>query len=391
MSYEILDLFSGAGGLSFGFQNAGFRIKNAIEVDKDAVKTHEYNFPDTDVFQFDITQMDPKEHFKEGDFDVIIGGPPCQGFSNIGRPKIASLVRNGTWGHMKISNPRFIDDPRNNLYRKFVEFVDVLQPSFFVVENVRGLLSYKKGNFAKQILEDFQKINYETQMQLVVAADYGVPQMRQRLFIVGTNRNLPFNFPTPRYFAGNSSNSNNDGNSTPLTTYISLGSAILDLPEIDNGCGDEEMGYTKKPETKYQQIMRQYSKKVRNHVSRRTNERDLKAFKALKEGQIYRDLPQNIKDSLPYRQDIFKDKFRKLNSKKPSWTIVAHLYKDGNMFIHPKQARSITVREAARIQSFPDSFIFQGSRTAQFKQVGNAVPPLMAQAMAEEILKGLTN
>lgn len=390
MGYKVLDLFAGAGGMSLGFSDAGFDVAAAIEIDKDAVKTHSRNFPKTSIIQEDIRHLNPSDIYSKEEFDVIIGGPPCQGFSTIGRPKIASLVKQGIWNHMKVSIPRFIDDPRNILYKKFVEFVRELKPSFFLMENVPGVLSYKNGEIAKQINTDFNKLKYKSDLKLELAAHYGVPQLRKRLFFIGNNLGFTNKFPDPKFFPKKTPMRlrDNYGLIKPKN-FVTVGEAILDLPEIKNCRGAEEMEYVKDPRNDYQVKMRMNSKQAYNHVSRCTNNRDLRAFKALKQGQVYKDLPQEIKDSLPFRQDIFQDKFKRLDSQKPSWTLVAHLYKDGYMYIHPFQDRSITVREAARLQSFPDSFVFKCSRTAQFKQVGNAVPPLLAQAIADEIKKAL--
>jgi len=390
MTYNVLDLFAGAGGMSLGFSTSGFSIEAAIEIDKRAAETHQTNFPGSNVYQSDINDINPTSHFSKEQFDVIIGGPPCQGFSTIGRPKIASLKRREHQQN-KIDNlPKFIDDPRNILYKKFVEFVDKLKPNVFVMENVQGLMSFKNGRILHQILHDFKGIGYNINYKILLAASFGVPQLRKRIIFIGNRLDIENLFPVENHSSKNGNpNSINSVDNIPRNPYVTIGDAILDLPEIDNCSGSEEMDYTKQPTSKYQKLMRQGSSRVYNHVSRCTNERDIRAFKALKEGQKYKDLPQEIKDSLPFRQDIFQDKFKRLDRRKPSWTIVAHLYKDGYMYIHPTQNRSITVREAARIQSFPDRFIFKGSRTAQFKQVGNAVPPLMAQAIAESVLKML--
>jgi len=401
--FTVIDLFAAPGGLSLGFDMAGFRVLAGVDIDPKGMETYKFNFPEAKAIVADIRRLKSKELMKiteisEGEVDVIAGGPPCQGFSTIGRVKIASLVRQGVWNHLKVSHPRFIDDPRNVLYKEFMRIVRDLKPKFVVMENVPGMMSYRNGEIVREIIEDFRRIGYKASAKVLNAADYGVPQIRKRIIFIATRiEKAPIIFPKPthrdvdenstsllEYFA------EKEEKDDSLKPYVTVWEAIGDLPKPvlgRRGLADYPLPYDTPPFSSYQEFMRKwgggpFDGKVHNHIARQHNERDVKVFSIMKEGQWWKDLPQEIKKLYGYRDDIFHDKMKKLVRNRPSWTITAHLYKDGYMYIHPVQPRSITVREAARLQSFPDKFIFKGSRTSQFKQVGNAVPPLMSRAIA---------
>jgi DNA (cytosine-5)-methyltransferase 1 len=394
--FTFIDLFAAPGGLSLGCKMAGFKCLGAVDIDEIGMKTYTYNFPNTPVIIEDIRKLESKRLMKAfeisvGELDLLIGGPPCQGFSTIGRVKIASLVRTGKWNHMSISVPRFIDDPRNILYREFIRLVRDLQPKFVMMENVPGMLSYRNGEIVQQIKGDFKNAGYKVDAKVLDAVNFGVPQHRKRIFFIANRINILNAFPEPTHI-------DLDESVVPLDKYFDAGKiekavtvweAIGDLPEINAGEGEEVSDYTKEPFTQYQRIMRNGSNKLYNHVARPHSDRDIKCFTIMKEGMWWKDLPPEIKKDFGFRDDIFHDKLKKLRRDKPSWTVVSHLYKDGYMYIHPTQPRTITVREAARLQSFPDVFRFMGSRTNQFKQVGNAVPPLLARAVAESIKRSL--
>ena len=396
--FTMIDLFCAPGGLTLGFEMAGFRSLAGVDMDKDGMKTYAANFPHARAITADVTELESAKlmkiaGIKRGEIDLIIGGPPCQGFSNIGRVKIASLVREGIW-KLSTARPRFIDDPRNVLYREFVRIVHDLRPKFFVMENVPGMRSYRNGEIVGQIVADFDKIGYRTQARVLNAVNYGVPQRRKRIFFIGTRlEGTGIPWPEPQNYDHETAgptleafldSDTGTGRNPPVTVWDAIG----DLPDPvpgKPGLADRPLKYDKPPFSEYQEWARENSEMVHNHITRQHNERDVKVFSTMKEGTWWRDLPEDIKKLYGYRDDIFHDKMKRLCRKEPSWTVVAHLYKDGYMYIHPTQARSITVREAARLQSFPDVFIFRGSRTAQFKQVGNAVPPLMARAVAAAV------
>jgi DNA (cytosine-5)-methyltransferase 1 len=392
--FTFIDLFAAPGGLSLGFDMAGFECLAAVDIDEKGMLTFQQNFPGAAPLVADIRKLDSSSLLKRAgisrdDVDVVIGGPPCQGFSTIGRVKIASLVREGVW-NLRNAHPRFIDDPRNILYKEFVRIVRDLQPKAFVMENVPGMMSYRNGEIVDQIREDFAAIGYRTDARVLNAVQFGVPQVRKRIFFIGTRMDgAKITWPKPTHLESEGGMpSLEEFVEGPLKRPVTVWEAIGDLPdpvEGRPGLADLELDYDKPPFSEYQKWARDGSSKVHNHVTRYHSERDIRVFSMMKEGMWWRDLPAEVRELYGYRDDIFHDKMKRLRSDRPSWTVVAHLYKDGYMYIHPKQPRSITVREAARLQSFPDRFIFRGSRTDQFKQVGNAVPPLLAKAVANSV------
>ena len=388
---RVLDLFCGAGGLSLGFERAGCKIVGGIELEHWPCMTHHRNFPDCEVTlgPTDISMVDPAAlGLKPGSVDILIGGPPCQGFSQVGRAKIRSLGQERE------------RDRKNRLYREFIRFLDYLQPAYFVIENVQGMKTFKSSRFLDQVLEELShgygnykfssNRGYEVQAKVLCAVDYGVPQVRYRLFIIGRRRDctdLTIRFPE-----------------AAVSEPITLHDAISDLPRleapvlstksasflINSGIKQEDRpkSYRTIPENNYQRVMREGSgNRVLNHVCRGHNKKDLEIFALLRQGEKYADLPAKHRR---YRDDIFDDKYRRLKANQPCWTLTAHMQKDCLAYIHPRQTRSLSTREAARIQSFPDSFIFEGPLTKVFRQVGNAVPPLLAEQVALGLVSQLS-
>ncbi len=367
----VLDLFCGAGGLSLGFEMAGYHIGLGIEKDELACRTHRHNFGGR-CHQGEIEVIsDPVAFLREqglGRVDVIIGGPPCQGFSRVGRGKMRKLL----------DDPTYIHDPRNQYYGEFIRFVQALQPLYFVMENVPDMRHYMDGAglLLEKALERFREIGYtEVDWRELRADDYGVPQTRRRLFIVGNRLRRPIRWPEKT----------NEGGG------VTVWKAISDLPIVAHNHREDAILYRPRFELNdYQRLMRRgIGGVLYNHQTRWHNEQDLEAFAHLQEGGKYVDLPPQYKR---YRDDIFQDKYWKLRRDHPSWTIEAHIGKDTYRHIYPSRrgepepARTISVREAARLQSFPDRFRFQGPFTRQFYQVGNAVPPLLAKAVADVLL-----
>lgn len=376
----VIDLFCGAGGMSLGFQMAGCHIGLGIDIDPLACKTHAHNIPGKCV-QVDITTIaDPCSFVRAHGLDhvdLIIGGPPCQGFSRVGRGKLRQL-RN---------DPGYIHDPRNSLYRDFIRFVKCLQPLCFVIENVPDLQLYKDTDdlLVKKIVQELEQLGYTVDVpRLLLAADFGVPQTRQRLFIMGNRLGIPVCWPSPTHMPDE---------------YVTVWQAIGDLPIIDINHRCDEIPYVPRcEENEYRQLMREgCDGSLPNHQTRWHNSADIEAFRLLSEGQRYIELPDSLRryDSKSHpemRNEWFRDRYRKLFRDKPSWTIEAHIGKDTYRHIYPSRVgqpeppRTISVREAARLQSFPDRFRFLGPFTRQFYQVGNAVPPLLAKAVAAVIL-----
>ncbi len=367
----VIDIFCGAGGLSLGFEMAGYHIGMGVEKDTLAFQTHCYNFRNA-CYLGDISEIaSPLRFVQEHGLkyvDVVVGGPPCQGFSRVGRGKMRSLR----------GDPMFIHDPRNQYYREFIRFVESLRPLYFVMENVPDLMFYCDGEerLLDKALAIFRKeLGYKTDFQVLHADHFGVPQTRKRLFIVGNRIGKEIRWPEPLY------------RDHPVTVW----NAISDLPVIPHNYRLDEIPYQPRHElNRYQQLMREGAGDVLyNHQTRFHNEQDLAAFAHMPEGGKYVDLPQEFKR---YRDDIFRDKYRKLYRHQPSWTIEAHIGKDTYRHIYPsiqgepEPPRTISVREAARLQSFPDRFRFLGPFTRQFYQLGNAVPPILAKAVAETIL-----
>lgn len=379
---RVLDLFCGAGGMSLGFRNAGCRILGGIECELWPAETHKLNFPECviDLGAVDIRDIEPKDlKLGRGDVDILIGGPPCQGFSIVGRSKIRHLGQERN------------RDIKNRLYRQFIKFLKYLKPIYFVIENVDGMKNFKGQKFLPEVIKELEQAGYVVEKKVLLATDYGVPQKRHRLFIIGRRKDLPYlaiKFPEPS-----------------VVIPVTVDEAISDLRALhakillsnsqrgtlgNSGAKHEDRPITYKssvPRSEYQRLMREGNGElVMNHICRGHNEVDLEIFGKLRQGGKYIDLP---KKDRRYRDDIFKDKYRRLKGSEPSWTLTAHMQRDCLAYIHPHQKRSISTREAARLQSFPDRFVFAGPLTKVFRQIGNAVPPLLAEHVAREIISEL--
>lgn len=398
---NFIDLFAGASGMSEGFIKAGLNPIAHVEMNEEAcytIKTRAayhyltenkksklYNdylqgkitrpelykqVPSAildSVLNFEITDdsiksifTEIKKHQQDKQVDLIIGGPPCQAYSLLGR-------------HQK----EIENDPRNKLYIQYGRFLKEFQPKAFVFENVPGLLSANKGEHFKNLKIYFKKIGYEVYHKTLDASDYGVLQARKRVIIVGWLKENDFGFPEIEM----------------LPKKYKVQDALYDLPKLKPGEGDEVMTY----ESKKNQYLQKFELRngvdfVTQHISRPHNKRDLAiyefAIEKWNEGNVrvkYTDLPKDLRTHK--NMTSFLDRFKVVNGEGVSHTIVAHIAKDGHYYIHPdiEQCRSISVREAARLQSFQDDFYFEGSRSAAFKQIGNAVPPLMAFAIAQKM------
>lgn len=341
---NVLDLFCGCGGLSYGFESAGYNIILGIDNDKKALETFELNHKDAKSICGDITTIHKVDIDKITDnkqIDVIIGGPPCQG--------------------MSLSGPRRFDDPRNILYLSYIRLVEEIKPKAFVIENVPGLGSLFGGQIKDSILKKLTDLGYTVKYQIVCAADYGVPQTRRRVVFVGL-RNNEFEFPSKQ------------------NERITCSMALSDLPPLIDTLGRDEQEYATDCTCDYQKLMRQHSASVKNHIAASHSDKVKNIISMVPDGGNYKDLPE------PYRNSRnFHVAWTRFDSNKPAPTIdTGHRH-----HFHYKYDRVPTVRECARLQSFPDDFVFLGNKTQQFRQVGNAVPPLMAQAIAEQLLKYL--
>jgi len=364
---KSLDLFCGCGGMTLGFKWAGFHSVVASDIDVNCGKTINKNFPETEFFLGDIASLSKEELMRiigDNKIDVITGGPPCQGFS------LANKNRN-----------KVEDDPRNRLFYEFVKVIKWVEPKAFVMENVKGLLSMHKGEVIKTILKEFTNagIGYNVDFRVLKASDYGVPQNRERVIVIGIRKDLELlpEFP--------------EKNDKKVTVF----KAIMDLPEIEAGEGQEEMTYNKEPFSDYQILMRKDSLVLKNHVAMRHTPRLIERFKAIKPGQNLIDVWEShgaVKRGNPNEKSSskFAQNNQRLHLDRPAPTIAASFQSN---FIHPINNRNFTAREGARLQSFPDNFVFEGMRTkmsweiglSQYQQIGNAVPPLMAKAVADRL------
>lgn len=384
----FIDLFCGCGGFTLGMLRAGFACLAAIDFNTEAVATLKANLPEVEnPLERDLTKFGPEKlarHLDARDVEVIVGGPPCQGFSNVRRVDGSNHGR------------RLKPDQRRHLYREFLRYVTYFQPSVFVMENVLGIRTAAGGEYFTRVQQEARDLGradgrpgYRVHTQVEDAWDLGVPQKRRRQLIVGVRSDLPGYFlpilkPAPR--------------AQPRTL---LGAAIGDLPILRPGGGLNESAYDTQRLAEHIRIhgdmARNYLINVleleratllTNHVARPHNARDLRDFARLKEGEnsavAMRD--RGVKFEFPYDKSSFRDRYTRQSRWKPCSTIVAHLSKDGLMFIHPTQTRSLTPREAARVQSFPDWFRFSKAQTHAFRLIGNAVPPLIGESVGLAVL-----
>lgn len=389
---KFIDLFCGAGGFAKGFEMTGkFQCIGGIDNKEAAIKTHELNFKNSVSVCKDIREFPPSEFeklLKGQKVDLIIGGPPCPTFSTIGHAKIQSVYKEK--GGLDITN-----DPRNDLFLDYFGYIDYFKPKMFVMENVPQFLTKYKGATFQAVKElvarDLPEYELVEDVKVLNAVNYGVPQNRRRMILVGYLKGMKFKYPEiTHWFKEGKQNidpNNDDTEIDKLLPHIDVYSAIADLPKITDNWRISEVEYSRfKDLTNYQVMMRENTQKtVLNNICRMSNDRAKQVFQHMHQGCIYMDLPSEVRKILPFREDIFKDRLKRLVNKNPSWTVLAHIGMDGYMYIHPTENRTLSVREAARIQSFPDDFVFIGNQQDTYVQVGNAVPPIFASKIADEI------
>lgn len=368
-----VDLFSGAGGLSLGMQNAGYRVVLAVDHYSEAVETHRHHHGGLSV---DWDLGDPArirevaELVRHAGVELLAGGPPCQPFSKAGRSMIRHKVRHG------LRDPY---DERRDLWRSFLEVIRLARPPAVLMENVTDMALDKEMFILRTMVHELESLGYAVEEKAVDTFRYGVPQFRQRLILVGLRDGLAFDWPGEQ------------------PERVTVWNAIGDLPEVEGGWrpegGAEGWAPYDVPLTTFQKRMREGvaepdTHKVFDHITRPVREDDLRAFEMMDPSTRYSDLPDEVKR---YRDDIFDDKYKRLGENELSRTITAHIAKDGYWYIHPRQNRTITVREAARLQTFPDWFRFAGPPSAAFKQIGNAVPPLLGEHLSRAVRGALDN
>ena len=344
---NVIDLFCGAGGLSYGFENAGCKILLGIDNDAMALETFKANHHGAQAICGDITEIgyekDIIPRLNGQKIDVVVGGPPCQGFS--------------------LSGFRNFDDPRNKLYLSYMRLVQEIQPRAFIIENVPGLVGLFGGKVKDNILARFTEMGYNVQYRILCAADYGVPQNRKRVVFVGlkSGENV-FSYPAV------------------TSEKVTCAMALSDMPSLENELGTEVQAYPIPAQNEYQRLMRAQSTELFNHIAATHSEKVQHIISLVPDGGNYKDLPDDYRHSRN-----FHVAWTRFASDKPAPTIdTGHRH-----HFHYRYNRVPTVRECARIQSFPDRFHFLGNKSQQFRQVGNAVPPLMAYAIAKELIKAL--
>ncbi len=362
-----IDMFSGAGGLSLGLEEAGFRVVAAADSDAVAMETHAANIQGLTWVGDLSNPSDFLAQLKEWGVDrvdLLAGGPPCQPFSRAGTSKIGHLVRMGV---------RDSHDQRADLWRSFFEVIDQLKPRAVLFENVPDFATAQGGALLIALANELRARDYDHHVRILEAWRYGIPQHRSRLFVVGVASGLHFEWP--------------EGDEERPTLWDAIG----DLPLVEANTRDEVQRYVGHPEAELGKRMRQglpdgEAEKVRDHVTRAVRQDDAEIYREMKQGADYLDVPKDLRR---YRFDIFNDKYYRLSCDGLSRTITAHIAKDGYWYIHPRQDRTLSIREAARVQTFPDRFRFAGYPSSRYRQIGNAVPPMLASAIGSAVLDAL--
>ncbi len=361
-----VDLFCGAGGLSEGFRQAGFHVLAGQDFDEAAGATFASTHPEAKFIGGPIQDVTVPALLKatglrRGDVDVLVGGPPCQGYS--------------VYNHQRGES-----DPRAGLFREYLRIVKGLQPKWLVMENVTGITSIADGGIVREIEEGMGALGYRVRMKILRAEDFGVPQERRRVFFIATRTDLPISFPTPTHGG-------------MLPPFVTIWDAISDLPPVETGSKEIRHPYLSAAKNAYQRMLRAKQKTVSNHVPPRLASVNEARMKHIPPGGSWRDIPVEL---LPEgmrrakRSDHTK-RYGRPRKTDLACTILTKCDVHWGAYIHPEQNRALTVREAARLQSFPDFFEFHGSRTDQYRQVGNAVPPLLGRRVAEAVLGSMTD
>uniref|UniRef100_UPI002ED9530E DNA cytosine methyltransferase n=1 Tax=Devosia faecipullorum TaxID=2755039 RepID=UPI002ED9530E len=358
----VVDLFCGAGGLSEGLRQAGFRVLAGSDIDDAAGKTFVATHPEAEFFlgpiqDLTVAKLLRATGLKKGELDVLVGGPPCQGYS---------VYNHG----------RGVHDPRAGLFREYLRIVKGLMPKWLVMENVSGLTSIADGGIIREIEEGMGALGYRVKWKILKAEEYGVPQERRRIVFIANRIGAPIEFPRPTHGPG-------------LLPYVTIWDAISDLPVLVNGDTAGADFYATLPVNAYQAELRADVERLSNHTASRLSQVNLQRMKHIPAGGSWRDIPFDL---LPEgmkrakRSDHTK-RYGRPRKTDLSCTILTKCDVHWGAYIHPEQDRAITVREAARLQSFPDFFEFKGSRTEQYVQVGNAVPPLLGRAIGMALLE----
>ena len=364
---NVIDLFAGVGGLSTGFRKAGFNIVLANEIDESIAESYQKNHTETIMINDDIKNIIPELSKVNKKIDVIIGGPPCQGFSMAG----ARIREN--------KSDQFLDDPRNYLFRNYFQVVQKIEPRFFIMENVPGMLSMKDGRIIEEIErlfsdeKNFKNERYYIFKRILNAADYGVPQERHRLIIIGSKYNVDFDAILDRV----KKRMERSGEIAPHTIY----DAISDLNFLESGEGSFSQNYRLAPLTDYQRARRANATMLYNHIATKHNATAIDRISRLEQGGRRLDLAEGERI-----KSVHSGAYGRMRWNELAKTIITRFdTPSSGVYIHPERNRTLTPREAARIQSFDDDYIFYGNKSSVIKQIGNAVPPLLAYYLANVI------
>ncbi|MGO9340788.1 MAG: DNA cytosine methyltransferase [Terracidiphilus sp.] len=379
---STIDLFCGAGGITEGFREANYRCLYANDCMPEAIDTFQENHPATWAECENVERVNPGEiraklQLRKGELDVLVGGPPCQGFS-INAPE------------------RFLSDPRNKLFKDYVRFLEEFEPKTFLFENVPGLLSLGDGRVLDRILSEFVRLDYHVTVKILFAAHYGVPQERWRLILLGSKFG-EIAAPEPTHYAAGRANFRGGGgvltfqltesDKRRLLQAVTVSQAIGDLPRLAMGEGAETIGYTCDKVSEYAHSVRNPEGVTYNHFAAKLSKQNLERMKHVKPGGSWRDIPHDLlpKGMQRARKSDHTKRYGRLRKDGLAGTVMTKCDPHWGTVFLPDQDRSLTVREAARFQSFPDTYRFLGPRVSQYEQVGNAVPVLLARAIALQI------
>ena len=352
--YKIVDLFAGVGGLSYGFsQQEEFEIVMANEIEKDIAQAYLLNHPSVNMINCDIKDLSEeiiKKAIGDHTIDIVVGGPPCQSYSTLGKRQM---------------------DDRANMFMQYKRVLGIIKPKAFVFENVTGILSMKKGNLFKNIQKEFEELGYKLKFRILNAVDYGVPQQRERVILVGFLGENNYEYPKATH-------------GEDLLPYVTLKDALGDLPVLGSGESSDE--YSSDANNAFLDFVRKKGTTIlTEHKAPKNGEHLIKIMKTLKDGQSKDDLPEEIRPKSGYGNT-----YAKLWWEKPSTTITRNFAcPSSSRCIHPRDSRAMSIREGARLQSFPDDYHFYGADGMKRLEIGNAVPPLLSVAIAKEMLKAL--
>ncbi|MBF0504829.1 MAG: DNA cytosine methyltransferase [Candidatus Omnitrophica bacterium] len=365
--FTVLDLFCGCGGMSWGLHKNGFNVVAGIDTWEPALNTFQLNHPEAIAINANLTELKPGDLLKKipilkkTDLDCIIGGPPCQGFSK----NVPAAYR-------------FMEDPRNLLFKEYLLFVDWFRPKVVIMENVAEINNAYNGEVREEIISVLSKMGYKVAVKVIQTHEYGVPQKRRRCVFFASNTGIDPHFPEKTH-----GEEERDTFFGEQKKYVSAWDAISDLPVLENGEGAESMDYDKTPQNEYQEFMRRDSHILWDHATRKLKSLQYQRIKSLKPGQGIKDLPARIRPLGGY-----SGAYGRLDFEMVSPTITRWVFHPGSgRYSHPREVRTLTMREAARIQSFSDDFRFTGTFTQKAGQIGNAVPPLLMTVLSERIME----